>query len=236
MIYGIMTLYAHTHQVRTFGSGQLRHPASIAMDRAGDIYVVDGAGDSRLLKYNCRGVFLKSVGKGGEKNGEFRHPRGVVVSSRSGEVYVCDRDNHRIQVFTTQLVFQRAIDLRNIDQRLSLLCKPNDVAFDRPGNMYVTDFANHCVLCFTVKGGYLFSIGTQLSGPESITIDAHSNMYITESGHHRVSVFKTTGELVTRFGQKGKEEGEMNFPMGVVVDDSGTVYVCELINNRIQVF
>ncbi len=75
-----------------------------------------------------------------------------------------------------------------------------------------------------------------LVGPECVAVDTSGFLYVTESKSHRVSVFRTSGECVKVFGSKGKGEGEFNFPMGVAVDEYGGVFVCELLNNRIQVF
>ena len=41
---------------------------------------------------------------------------------------------------------------------------------------------------------------------------------------------------MTSFGRRGKEDGEFNYPLGVAVDDSGVVYVCDHSNHRVQLF
>lgn len=249
-------------QVGTFGVGQLSHPASITLDKRGNMYVVDGAGErSRLVKFEYSGRLLRSVGSEGDKIKQFRNPRGVNISQRN-EVYVCDRDNHRIQIFDLRLDFQRCMDLRALDPQLRQPAKPNDIAFDNGGTMYVTDYANNCILVFSQNEEYLYFFGREvrqvrqqpsvgsylttttvtstdgdkLAGPECVTIDENNVLYVTESGNHRVSVYKTTGELVTRFGSVGRNSGELKFPMGVSTDRNGSVYVCELLNNRIQMF
>lgn len=67
-------------------------------------------------------------------------------------------------------------------------------------------------------------------------MDASGFLYVTESQSHRISVLKTSGECVRAFGCFGKAEGELNFPVGIAVDENGNIYMCELYHNRIQVF
>ena len=222
-------------QVRSIGSGQLSHPASVAVNEQGTIYVVDAAGEKSCVKvFGSNGDLMFSVGREGSGLGEFKNPRGVALSNKN-ELLVCDRDNHRIQVFSSKLEHIRCIDLKNLDQHLAKPTHPNDLAFDSSGNMLVTDFANNCVLRFTVKEQYSGSYQGCLAGPESIHVDKDL-IYVTESQNHRVSVFRTSGESVTTFGRIGKGDCELKFPMGIVTNSSGMVYVCELLNNRIQVF
>ena len=77
---------------------------------------------------------------------------------------------------------------------------------------------------------------SEVAGPECITIDEDNILYVTEPGSHRVSVYRTTGELVTRFGSMGRNVGKMRFPVGIATDQNNSVYVCEMLNNRIQIF
>jgi streptogramin lyase len=73
-------------------------PTDIAFGRSGEIYVADGYGNSRIVKFDGEGNFLKSWGRYGSGPGEFNLPHSVVVDGE-GRVYVGDRENQRIQVF-----------------------------------------------------------------------------------------------------------------------------------------
>ena len=237
----IVKLDKLTRQIDTFGSDILSHPAGIALDNNENIYVVDVAGEnSHLVKFSSSGVLLKSVGKTGLSFGEFQNPRGVRINSLNELVYVCDRDNQRIQVFDTELDYVRTIKLEKLDETFKHPCKPNDIEFNTDGKIYITDYSNHCILVLDSAENYLtnFSAKEQggLGGPECLAIDVNGYLYVTESSTHRVTVFKTNGEFVVRFGKVGRNEGDLKFPMGIVVNENGSIYVCELLNNRIQVF
>ena len=73
-------------------------PTDVAVTPAGDFYVTDGYGNSRVMKFSKDGKFLKQWGKKGKGEGEFNLPHAVVLDAK-GRVYVGDRENNRIQVF-----------------------------------------------------------------------------------------------------------------------------------------
>ena len=60
--------------------------------------------------YTSSGELIKCVGGRGGKEGEFNDPRGVTLYDN--QVFVCDCDNHRIQVFDLDLNFVRSIGSR----------------------------------------------------------------------------------------------------------------------------
>ena len=73
-------------------------PTDIAFAPNGDLYVSDGYGGARVVKYSADGKFLLQWGKRGTGPGEFGLPHNLVADAK-GRVYVTDRDNQRIQVF-----------------------------------------------------------------------------------------------------------------------------------------
>ena len=77
--------------------GQFRYPATIDIDAAGNVYVVDVL-NARVQKFDSAGTHLLSIGELGGKPGTFFRPKGVAVSD-SGKVYVSDSFLGIIQVF-----------------------------------------------------------------------------------------------------------------------------------------
>jgi DNA-binding beta-propeller fold protein YncE len=73
-------------------------PTDIAFAANGDLYVSDGYGGNRVVKFSKDGKYLLEWGKRGDGPGEFRLPHNLVVDAQ-GRVYVTDRDNQRIEVF-----------------------------------------------------------------------------------------------------------------------------------------
>lgn len=73
-------------------------PTDVAFAANGDLYVSDGYGGARVVKFSRDGKYLLEWGKRGDGPGEFRLPHNLVVDAQ-GKVYVTDRDNQRIEVF-----------------------------------------------------------------------------------------------------------------------------------------
>jgi DNA-binding beta-propeller fold protein YncE len=73
-------------------------PADIAFAPTGDVYVADGYGNSRVVKFTKDGKYITAWGKPGSGPSEFDTVHSVAVDSR-GTVYVSDRENNRIQIF-----------------------------------------------------------------------------------------------------------------------------------------
>ena len=73
-------------------------PADIAFGPNDEVYVADGYGNSRVVKFDADGNFLRTWGSPGSGPGEFNLVHALATDSR-GDVYVSDRENNRIQIF-----------------------------------------------------------------------------------------------------------------------------------------
>jgi hypothetical protein len=79
-------------------SDVFNRPTDVTWDAAGNIFISDGYGNSRVAKYDRNGVFIKSWGSRGTAPGQFNTPHSITADAQ-GNVYVGDRGNRRIQVF-----------------------------------------------------------------------------------------------------------------------------------------
>lgn len=75
-------------------------PTDIAFGLDGSLYISDGYGNSRIHHFTPEGKLIRSWGERGKGPGQFMVPHGVAVDP-TGLVYVCDRENSRIQIFTS---------------------------------------------------------------------------------------------------------------------------------------
>jgi DNA-binding beta-propeller fold protein YncE len=81
----------------------------VAWDAAGNIFVADGYGNSRVVKYDKDGRFIASVGTHGAEPGQLNTPHTIAADAK-GNIYVGDRGNSRIQVFDNDLKFKAIYD------------------------------------------------------------------------------------------------------------------------------
>ena len=80
---------------------------------------------------------------------QFTDPRGIAVHPTTGQIFVADMINNRIQVFTKDLIFSHTITHKNI------WC-PCDVALDNEGYLYITEYYdNLCITKLTTTGEYM---------------------------------------------------------------------------------
>ncbi len=81
-------------------AGPFNYPSEMVADPAGDLYVSDGYRNARVHRFAPDGHLKRSWGEPGKTApNQFHLPHSLLV--HEGRVYVCDRENHRIQVFTT---------------------------------------------------------------------------------------------------------------------------------------
>lgn len=115
------------------GAGRTRFdgPTDVAVARDGSIYVADGYGNARVVKFSATGEYLFEWGGRGAGPGRFNVPHGIAIDAR-GNLYVADRGNGRIQVFDQDGGFLRQISGPGIGRPWAL-----DIAGD--GRLYVVD-------------------------------------------------------------------------------------------------
>jgi hypothetical protein len=93
----------------TPGPYSFDRPTDVAWDAAGNIFVSDGYGNSRVVKYDKDGRFLASVGTRGAEPGQLNLPHTIAADAK-GDIYVGDRSNSRIQVFDNNLKLKAIYD------------------------------------------------------------------------------------------------------------------------------
>ena len=202
---------------------QFKNPRGIKISSKNELYICD-RDNHRIQVFDLRLDFKRCIDlRALDSQLKLPAKPNDIVFDSGGTMYVTDYANNCILVLTQS------------EQYLYFFGKK--VGMNQPPSPY--RHGNNLTPNGTVndlKTASPPSTNEDLGGPECIAIDGNNILYVTESGNHRVSVYQTTGELVTRFGSVGRDSGELKFPMGITTDRNGSVYVCELLNNRIQLF
>ena len=172
------------------------------------------------------------VRKAVRKKGEFNDPRGLAL--HNSQIYVCDSYNHRIQVFDLDLNFIQSIGSRGKGK--GEFKAPFDVKFDTAGHMYVAEIDNCRVQVINKNGQFIRTLGEKgLCKPSGLHI-VDKYVYVSDYRGDRIVVYETSGQFVTSFGGRGPNKGKFWVPYGMTSCTDGFIYVCDYLNNRVQIF
>jgi len=159
-------------------------PTDIAFAENGDVFISDGYGNSRVVKFDRDGKYLLTWGRKGKGAGEFNLPHAIRIDSK-GNVYVADRENRRIQVFDQAGKFIRQFEGMS---PFGLFITPAD-------ELFVADGVNHKILKFSADGKELASWGMmgikpgEFKMPHGITVAPDGAIYVSEIDGKRVQKF-----------------------------------------------
>ncbi|PRX59211.1 DNA-binding beta-propeller fold protein YncE [Cohnella sp. SGD-V74] len=232
--------------------GEFNTPIGVAVDSDRNVYVADYSNhrvQKLIVSTNTWSEWKKSDGGSGSDLGEFNRPSGVAVDG-SGNVYVADSGNHRVQKLTlsgnawSEWVKSGGGPGTGLGEFLT----PTGIALDSIGNVYVTDSVNHRVQKLTVstngwsewkKSGAGSGIGLgEFDSPFGIAVDGNGNMYVADSTNNRIQKLEAATDTWSQWSAmvsgSGSLPGEFHFPFGIAVGGNGDVYVTDGGNNRIQ--
>ena len=211
------------------GNSRLVSPHGVAV--TDNVIAVSDWDSHQVKKYSLRRGFLSVIGCRGDKNGQFDFPRGLAFNNNK-LLYVVDGDNYRVQVFQEDNTFAFSFGKRGNNP--GQFQYPVRIAIDPNNNVLVADYDANCIHLFTHNGQFIQTINSDR--PFAITISPTGYLI---TGHHgddnKIRVWNPTYQLINQFGKKGSKRGEFYGIEGMAIDSSGTIYVAEWDNKRLQV-
>jgi DNA-binding beta-propeller fold protein YncE len=217
------------------GPNNFRDPLGVAVSSDNRIYVAD-TGNHRVQVFDASKYpikYITTIGKTsdfGVKDTQFKYPSGVAVSPFDNRIYVADKDNNRVQVFSGPPLESTS----NTRKSTSNTRKSTSIR----KSFFRTKKSNYSYL-YTIKPPDTSLI--KFESPVGIAVSNDNKIYIVNEHTSSIQVFNgnsNTQDYLATIGD-GIGRGEMNFkfPTGVAVSpDKKNIYVADHLNNRIQIF
>jgi len=215
---GTITTFAGSNALGAGGTGdhglatsaQLSKPTGLALDAAGNLYIAD-TGNSRIRMVAASNSYITTLSTG---SAVLSSPKGVAVDA-AGRVYIADTDNCRILKVTPS------------------------------GSITITTTvtgSDSGACGYSGDGGPAAS--ALLDHPSGVALDAAGNLYIADTFNQRIRrVSAATGTITTLAGKRfsgytgdggSSASAELSFPLAVLVDPHGNIYVSDTQNSVIR--
>ena len=182
--------------------GPFNMVTNAAVGPNGDLFVSDGYGNARVHRFSADGELKASWGEPGSAPGQFNLPHGIAVD-RSGRVFVADRENSRIQIFSSDGDLLTIWDWVN---------RPCDLFLDQQENLYIAELG----WALTPFPRAHFKL-----------------MQMPPIGHDpvaRVTICDLDGNIQSRFGGSNPIlPGNFVASHGIWADSRGDIYVGEVV-------
>ena len=232
--------------INSWGYNMFVMPHGLEIDNNDNIWVTDVA-LHQVFKFNPNGKLLLTLGKSfkpGNDQNHFNMPTDVSVLS-DGSFYVSDGyGNSRIMKFSKQGKFLFQID--GFGKGKNEFNIPHGIDNDLQNNIYVADRENNRVKKFDNKGDLLKIWQNKISQQlYSVKVDNKNDLvyaidYYIKDGKEimgsNIFVLDKELNLLNKFGRSGNYKGPITRYHDIEIDQFGSIYAADILNNIIQVF
>ena len=195
-LHCIQKFTLHGQFVSQFGSkgtaeGQFNSPYGLALSQSELLFVCD-YGNHRIQVYKNE-VFSYTFGQYGEEPGCFNHPNELTLNSYEDQLFITDRNNYRVQVFTPSGQFLRIFG--NFTDIPFKLQRPVGIYYTPDNHLLISFDGNHSVLVFEEDGRFVSAIeGTyqgkkRFSDPCGVIVMGNGQIVIASLGTGKLVVF-----------------------------------------------
>jgi sugar lactone lactonase YvrE len=184
--------------------------------------------------------YASQWGGAGTGDGQFNQPESIATDP-SGNVYVVDTGNNRVQKFSPNGAFiTKWGGAGSADGQFNY---PGGIAVSPDDNVYVADTGNHRIQEFSSDGTFVRKWGEYGTGagqfryPFGLAADPNTgNVYVSD-GFNRIQVFTPTGAFTgVWIGSNGSAHGEFAGIMDAAADRDRNLYIADVGNSRVEKF
>lgn len=248
------------------------YPNGVAIGASGVVCVVDSLNSEiRTIVHSGKNWIVNTLAgsesntgsaDGTGTNAQFFDPIGIATDA-SGNAYVCDTGNSSIREITPVGVVSTIAGAgggqgsANGTGSNARFYRPEGIAVDSEGNLYVADSANSTLRKVTSAGVVSTLAGlarnggatdgpgsvARFSGPEGVAVDPSGQIYVVDSGYGLIRKVTPAGLVTTLAGSPNNSSGsadgtngaaQFQQPDGIALDSAGNLYVADWGNNTIR--
>ena len=212
--------------------------SGIAVSDHGILYVAN-YNLNVIQKFKLTGEFISELGGYGSGDGEYKSPHGLLLL-RSELLFVCDRNNHRIQVLHDEQFYY---SFGQYGDKPGCFNSPVDIATNSDEDqLFITDNRNNRVQVFTLGGQFLKVFGDfaqipyKLVRPTGIYCAADGHVLVCSHDTNCVLIFDEDGSFVSAITHTYKEKKRFESPFGIVMKQNGSIIVAGNNSNNLVIF
>jgi len=203
------------------GPGMLQQPVNISITADGTKYVSDPV-RGQVVAFDRNDAFIKAYGA----PGGWRPVDAVAFEDR---LYVADMGHGVVTIFNRESG-EMVGSIGDKGEPSSRLDRPNNLAFDKEGNLYVTDLGRFQVVRFDRDGHFELAYGRlgdnlgHFARPKGIALDRDGLLYAVDASFNNVQIFNDKARLVMFFGAEPGKPGGLVLPAKVAIDYDNLSY------------
>ncbi|GEM_PF-230859 len=253
----------------------IQHPEGLVYDSVGNLYIAD-CSNNVVRKVTPGGTITTFAGTGtagynGDSipaiNAQLSCPVGLAFDS-NGFLYIADQDNHRVRqvtptgsaIFTVAGTGPSGYNGDGITATTAQITRPQGLAIDAQGNLYIADYDVHRVRKVVIGGNITTFAGTgnpaydgdggpanvaPLYHPTGLAFDSTgTNLYIADYDNARIRMVNTTSGIINTVAGNGSgtfsgdggpaTSAAINNPIGLFVDAQNNIYFGDASNQRVR--
>ncbi|HEX2865408.1 MAG TPA: NHL repeat-containing protein [Ignavibacteriales bacterium] len=242
ILLGLTQAFAQQYEF----AGELGHfqgASSFSVNPSGFFYVADAL-TNEIHKMDLQGNELRYIGGYGWDESSFDDPADVFATTLN--VYVSDKNNHRIQVFDRDLNFLAIVRSRGGENKNTSTDSDGNITFGYPtcaavstqGDMYILDSENKRILKFNISGEYSLQFGNYRSGqyalndPKKFAISQDNRIYALDDSS--IVIFDQFGTGLARISTEIPMKSINITFNNLVLTSADRVFTADLNDNELQ--
>ena len=204
------------------GEGKMYHPIGLLI--RGNTVLISHS--DCILVYQLDGKFVSSIGSKDSGELQFNYPWGLSTDEYNNDIYICDYNNHRIQIISENLQFKSQFGKDTLHY-------PRDIKHYKD-DIFIFDESNPCLHIYNKDLVLQQSVvtrgrGQQIRDPYFFFIDNFGNILITDLGSNSILILNSEFELIHKIS--------VSLPTGITVDRDDKIIVTSCASyNCLQLF